>query len=61
MKYYTILGIAQNGHSTATIKAKNKFDAIKEARKCCSLEKYVPVVVKRISKKEFNLISSINQ
>ena len=61
MKYYIILAITQGGNSCGTFKAKNKCEAIKEARKNCKAEIYVPVLVKRISKKYFDFIFNINQ
>lgn len=61
MKYYIILGVAQGGYSTVTIKAKNKFKAIQEARELCQAKNYIPVLVQRISKKYYNFISDINQ
>ena len=61
MKYYIILGTCQGGYSSATVKAKNKFDAIKEARTLCPSKNYIPVSVKRISKKHYNFIFLINK
>ncbi len=61
MKYYIILGICQGGYSSATIKAKNKYEAIKEAYELCGNKNYIPVLVKRISKKHYNFISLINK
>ena len=60
MKYYLIFGIANNGNSTATICAKDKYTAIKKAREMCPLKQYVPIIVKRISKKMYYLIGEIN-
>ncbi len=61
MKYYIILGMVQGGYSAGTFKGKNKFEAIQDARKNCEAENYVPVLVKRISKKYYQLIFDINQ
>ena len=61
MKYYLIFGTSVQGYSTAAIRAQNKYDAIKEARRCCPHDQYIPVLVKRISKKMYYFICEINK
>lgn len=61
MKYYLIFGTSVQGYSTATIRAQNKYEAIKEARHHCPHDQYIPVIAKRISKKMYDFICEINK
>lgn len=59
MKYYLICGITDSGSSTYIGEAKNKYEALKQARNSCPHKSYLPIRVKRLSKKYFNFIKSI--
>lgn len=59
MKYYLICGITDSGSSTYIGAAKNKYEALKQARNACPHERYLPVRVKRLSKKYFSFIKSL--
>ena len=62
MKYYLIHGTHDNGHSTAIIKTQgNKYEAIKKAREYCPAKNYIPVIVKRISKRMYLFVNAINK
>lgn len=61
MKYYIITAITNKNFDVGVMSGKNKEEAIKKCRDLCVHEKYVPVYVKRISKKYFNFITSLNQ
>lgn len=59
MKYYLIYGVTRGGNSTYIGVAKNKYEALKDARDCCPHTNYLPLLVKRISKKYFYFIRAL--
>ena len=62
MKYYLIYATNNGGQTMAVVKIRgNKYSAIKEVRKSCPHSGFIPVLVKRISKKYYLFISELNK
>lgn len=62
MRYYLIFATSNHSYMTATIRIRgNKYSAIKEARNNFTGRQFIPVIVKRISKKMYEYICEINK